>query len=128
MNMKTMITAVFLFAGIGLVSAQHTRTSTYVVQDDVSKQAYYQTLQDNKTLTSEQSALKMQNAQENSSTWAATGFTFTGDPVLDMAAYTSAKQGWLQRNENFVPSVGTRTLGNAQLIMVQPSVMLNVDR
>jgi hypothetical protein len=128
MNKKTILSAALFFAGLGMLSAQHTRTESYVVQDDASKQAYYESLQNTSNLTAEQNALKLQNAQEGSSMWPAAGFTFTGDPVLDMAAYTAAKQDWKARNPNYVPSVGTRTLGDARDVSVRTSTMLNVAR
>jgi hypothetical protein len=128
MNKKTILSAALFFAGVGMLSAQHTRTESYVVQDDASKQAYYESLQNNNNLTPEQQALKLQNAQEGSSMWPTAGFMFSGDPVLDMAAYTAAKQDWKARNPNYVPSVGTRTLGDAQEVSVQASTLLNVTR
>jgi hypothetical protein len=108
MNKKTILSFALLFVGIGLLSAQ---TRTPEPTGDVNKQAYYANGGQHATITAAQQTLKLENAQEGSSTWNIPGFTFTGDPVLDMAAYTAAKQDFKSRNQDYVPSRGTNTLG-----------------
>lgn len=118
MNKKTILTFALLFIGIGLISAQ---TRSPEPRNDAEKQAFYQNGGQLEGANAAQQALKLQNAMEGSSMWAIPGFTFTGDPVLDMAAYIAAKQDFKARNPEYVPSRGTNTLGAYTNAAVQPA-------
>lgn len=128
MKKSTILSLLLVFMAMGSAFAQHTRTEPYTIHDDQSKQAMYANQNDLDQLNSEQLYLKLDEALDQSSYWPLSGFEFSGDPIMDAAAYAEAKMAWRERNPNYVPGVGTLTIQNAQEATIQPSTMLNVDR